>query len=57
MSALDYWVRANIDTIRNSLECLEEVKEEPKKIIEQLEALIKHAHSMLEYLERPEVVK
>jgi hypothetical protein len=57
MTSLQVWIDAGVDTIKNSVECLEEIKADPRKVILQLRALKRHVDSTLDFLERDPVLR
>ena len=52
MTTLDQWINASIDTARNSVDCLDELKANPDRLLIQARALKQHVDSFVEFLER-----
>lgn len=46
------WINANIDTVKNCVDCLEENKGNVDKVIIQMWRLKKHVDAMVDFLER-----
>jgi hypothetical protein len=57
MTTLARWIDASVDTIKNSVSCLEEIKADQDKVKIQLLALRRHVDSTLEFLDRKEKFK
>lgn len=52
MTTLSLWIDASVDTLKNCVGCLEEVRDRPGYLLVQLHLMKRHLDMMIVYLER-----